>query len=54
MAKVSKLGCREFYKGIVLEVEMLQHWGSSSVKVEVKCPLGNGVRFNWEMACVCK
>ena len=25
--------------------EMLQHWGSSTEKVETKCPLGNGTRF---------
>ena len=38
---------------VVLVKGMLERYGASLVKVEVKYPLGNGVRFECERARVC-
>ena len=48
MVNVNKLGldydsiCGDYNKGVLVVYEMLWHWGSSMVKVEVKCLFGYG------------
>ena len=44
----------DFYFGILMVYEMLQHWGSSLMKSVLECLLDNDTQFEWEMVRVCK
>ena len=46
--------CGDFYKGILMVCEMLQHWGSNVMKSKVERLLDSGAQFEWERVCICK